>query len=262
MPNTELLELAARLIREGGLEALTMDSLAEAAGVSRTTVYRQVGSREALLAALEERGIALGERGDVRARILAAAGVVFPRLGLEGATIEAIAEAAEVGSATVYRHFGDKQGLIHAFVEARSPRRAVWQLARAPSGDLHADLLQLSRTVLSHMVENADLLRLAILERARDDSLFKELSRSPDRTMHAVTALLQHYAARGELVAEPPERLARAFLGLLFSAGMFPALLGLPGDCEPQRDAALLVSIFLNGVTVSGPRATKEQTAK
>ena len=51
----DLLAAAERLVRKRGLEALTMDSLAEAAGVSRATVYRQVGSREALLHKLAER---------------------------------------------------------------------------------------------------------------------------------------------------------------------------------------------------------------
>jgi AcrR family transcriptional regulator len=50
----QLLEAARRVIAQGGLAALTMDSLAIAAGVSRALVYQHFPDRESLLLALLE----------------------------------------------------------------------------------------------------------------------------------------------------------------------------------------------------------------
>ncbi len=258
----DLLTAAERLVRKHGLDALTMDSLAEAAGVSRATVYRQVGSREALLQKLAARGMEVGDRAEVRARVLAAAAQIFPRLGLEAATVEGIAEAAAVGVATVYRHFGDKQGLITAFLASQSPRRAVWARARALTGDLRADLEALAQTVLEHMKNNSGMFRLALIEHARDGDHMKEIERAPDRTEHAFTALFTHYATHGEtLRAElrtDPRALSRSFIGILFSLGLFGPLWGMSGDCDPARDARFAVELFLGGAasptTPANPR--------
>lgn len=262
----ELLDSAERLVRQHGLDALTMDSLAAAAGVSRATVYRQVGSRAALVHKLAARGVEIGERTDVRERILAAASELFPRLGLEAATVEGIAEAAGVGSVSVYRHFGDKQGLIVAFLASHSPRRAVWARARALSGDLRADLQGLAETVLAHMKANSGMFRLALMEHARGGEVMKELARSPDRTVHAFTSLFTHYAANGALLRAElrgePRLLARAFLGVLFSFGLFGPLWGMAGECEPERDARFAVDLFLGGAASRSPTATTHPRRK
>jgi AcrR family transcriptional regulator len=247
MTPAELLAIARRLIEEGGLDALTMDRLAEAAGISRSSAYRLVGGRDALLEWLAAEGVDVGERGDVRARILAAARDVFARQGLDAATVDAIAAAAGVGTATVYRHFGDKRGLIDAFVDTMTPRKTAWATARAPSGDLARDLGRLARAVLEHVATHEALVRLVLLEQLRGSTILGELSASEDRTIHGLAALMRHYIARGELVAEDPYRLARAFQGMLIGFGLFGTLWALPGTGDPERDAELVVALFLRG---------------
>lgn len=248
MTLSEIVEVARRILDEAGVAALTMDRLAREAGISRTSTYRLVGSREALLERLAAAGVDIGERADVRDRVLAAARELFSRQGLESATIEAIAETAEVGPATIYRHFGDKAGLLRAFIASVSPRKRVWATAHEPSGELAADLEQVARAALEHMVANQDLTRLMLLEQLRGSTVLGELSRSPDRTIHAIARLLAHYADRGDIVAHDPLRLARAFQGLVFSFGLLPMIWATPGDCAPEADAAWLVRLFLDGV--------------
>lgn len=250
---SELLAIARRLLAEGGPDALTMDRLAEAAGISRSSAYRLVGSREALLEHLAAAGVDVGERGDVRERVLKAAGEVFARQGLDGATVEAIAETAGVGSATVYRHFGDKKGLVAAFMQELGPRKLVWAAAREPSGDLAVDLERLARAVLESMAAHGPLMRLMILERLRGNSMLGELATAPDRSVHGLATLLRHHIARGELIDEDPYRLARAFQGMVFAFGVFGPLWALPGAGDPERDAALIVRTFLHGVTRGAP---------
>lgn len=247
MNQAELLEIARRLVEEGGVDALTMERLAEAAGVSRSSAYRLVGSREALVEQLAAAGVELGERGDVRERVLASAREVFSRQGFDTATVEAIAEAAGVGPATVYRHFGDKKGLVTAFMASLGPRRAIWAAVREPSDDLAADLVKLARVALEQMRASEGLMRLMFIEKLRGSSLLGELSASPDRAIHGLAALLRHHAARGVLVDEDPYRLAQAFQGLLLGFGLVGALWALPGTGDIERDAQLVVDLFLRG---------------
>lgn len=47
-----LLETARRLVRDRGPDSVTMDAVAEAAGVGKGTVFRRFGSREGLMASL------------------------------------------------------------------------------------------------------------------------------------------------------------------------------------------------------------------
>ncbi|MFN9942565.1 MAG: helix-turn-helix domain-containing protein, partial [bacterium] len=96
-----------------------MEALAERSGLSRATGYRRTGGREALVAALEARGVDAKPGADARGRILAAARTVFAKTGFESATIEEIAAEASLGAATVYRCFGDKDSLVAAFLDER-----------------------------------------------------------------------------------------------------------------------------------------------
>jgi AcrR family transcriptional regulator len=105
----DILAAAAQLVETHGPSGFTMDDLARAAGLSRATLYRQVGSREAVLDALQAAGSPVGDRKEVRDRIFEGARAVFGRAGFDGATIEAIAAEAGVGVATIYRHFRDSR---------------------------------------------------------------------------------------------------------------------------------------------------------
>jgi AcrR family transcriptional regulator len=57
------------------------------------------------------------QAGDVRARILAAASELIASGGRDAATTRAVAAAAGVQAPTIYRMFGDKQGLLDAVAE-------------------------------------------------------------------------------------------------------------------------------------------------
>src|ERR1700755_1362370 len=68
-------------------------------------------------------------------RILRAAGTLLP--GDPEASVEAIAAAAGVSRATVYRHFGSRDGLVDAVrAELRTSADANQQGALRPAGEL------------------------------------------------------------------------------------------------------------------------------
>lgn len=56
-------------------------------------------------------------RADTRRRLLDAAADLFAARGVDGASIDAIAERAERTSGAVYDHFGGKEGLLFALLD-------------------------------------------------------------------------------------------------------------------------------------------------
>lgn len=246
-------DAAARLVTQHGPDGFTMDDLAREAGLSRATLYRQAGSREAVLAALSEQGVEVGKRVDVRDRILAACRVVFTRAGFETATLEDIAREAGVGPATVYRQFGDKEGLISAFAGHIGPRRAMQEVALRPTGDLRADLERTAATVIRYAAEDLDLLKLAVLERMRGGRWAELLKDSPMRANTLLTRLLKSYAASGELGPEDPGRMAQAFAGMLFAFFVRPMLEGGPKP-DPEETARFITRVFLDGLASTARR--------
>ncbi|WP_257450184.1 TetR/AcrR family transcriptional regulator [Archangium lipolyticum] len=256
MPLTEnIIEAAARLVALHGPDGFTMDDLARESGLSRATLYRQAGSREAVLATLSEQGIEVGRRADVRERILAACRVVFTRAGFEAATLEDVAREAGVGPATVYRQFGDKQGLITTFASHIGPRRAMQEAALNPTGDLRADLERVAATLLRYMAQDLDLLKLALLEKMRGGQWAELLDASPIRVRTTLTQLLESYAASGALGPDDPGRMAMAFVGMLFASFMGTVLEGQPPP-EPGEAARFVTHVFLDGVASKKARRT------
>jgi AcrR family transcriptional regulator len=63
------------------------------------------------------------ERADAarnRRRILAAAGTLVAEQGIDAVSMEDIARAAEVGTGTLYRRFGDRAGLAFALLDEKT----------------------------------------------------------------------------------------------------------------------------------------------
>jgi AcrR family transcriptional regulator len=254
MPLSETItNAAARLVALHGPDGFTMEDLARESGLSRATLYRQAGSREAVLAALSEQGVEIGKRVDARDRILAACRVVFTRAGFEAATLEDIAREAGVGPATVYRQFGDKEGLISAFAGHIGPRRAMQEVALGPTGDLRADLERAAATVIRYAAEDLDLLKLALLERMRGGPWAEFLKNSSLRTQTALIHLLESYTASGALGPNEPQRMAQAFAGMIFAFFARPLLDGGPMP-DPEESARFITHVFLDGLAAPARR--------
>lgn len=56
-------------------------------------------------------------RADTRQRLLDAAAELFAERGIDGSSVDAIAERAERTSGAIYDHFGGKEGLLFALLE-------------------------------------------------------------------------------------------------------------------------------------------------
>lgn len=235
-----------------------MGEVARRAGVSRATLYRHCEGREALIEALASRGV-FSERTTPRERVLKGARAAFARWGIERATIEQIAARAAVSEATVYRLFKNKEGVVAAFLEEFSPRRAARALRERPSGDLRADLLRFATQTLSAASESPELVRIAIIEGLTQGSLVARVrAHGPMRTLPAVIALMESH--RAELRGMSPTDAAQAFMGITMSFGVFgPILHGLPVP-DPESTAAKIVALFCDGALATPKRSHARPT--
>jgi AcrR family transcriptional regulator len=244
----DVLKAAARIVSEQGPDGLTMERLARATGLSRATLYRQSGGRGAVLDALAAKGADVGDRTETRARILRGAREVFGRVGFEAAAVDDIAAVANVGVATVYRYFGDKDGLVAAFLDDLAPRRTAREARAAFSGDVRRDLENLAARMLAGMSEDAPLVRLLILETLRGGPLLSRVrAKSPTRTISAIAALLREYCAAGALRELDPHLLAQAFGGMLLAFGVVAPILRGETASDPVEAARAITDLFLVG---------------
>lgn len=241
---------AARRVYASDPEA-SLDAVAQEAGVSRATVYRRFPSRDELFAALnEERGMEINREGQdgVRERILDAAGRLFPDLGLHGATMERIAEAANVGPATVYRHFGDKEGLLRAWLDLASPRRAVSELGRIGGKDVESDLRALATMALRFMGTHHGLIRMTLSADPETRAMLGRVRSSSETTRATLAAYLRRQMEAGNLRQDDAEFLAEMFFGMLMARAVISPGFSERPPSDPEADAARLVRLFLEGL--------------
>jgi AcrR family transcriptional regulator len=85
------------------------------------------------------------QTSDTREKILNAALEIFSAKGFHGTTVDEIAERAELGKGTVYRHFHSKKGLFSELIRSK-----VAELEQAVTGaiDPRADVLEIIEAYL------------------------------------------------------------------------------------------------------------------
>ena len=149
---------ASRLL--AGDRQASVEDIAIAAGVSRTTFYRAFPSRAQLLRAIE-----VQPEPDTRDRVLEASIEMLRTQTLKELSMDALASQAAVSRANLYRLFPGKSALFTAILLAYSPFAPVMAvLARAgdhsPEEVIPEIVLTAYRTVAGH----AGVVRTLLLE--------------------------------------------------------------------------------------------------
>ena len=246
----QILDAAEQLLADN--PDFTMDELGTAVNLSRATLYRKIGNKEALLRRLaDERGLDQVETTDIRTRVLLAAREIFSRYGLLDVTMEQIAQEAGVGVATLYRHFGDKDSLVRAFAQELTPYRAIADATQHISGDLRADLIQVVQHMLRFLHENRDLARISFSQNEKTRQYMSHLRPSSERTLHQLINFFQAQRALGHFPTGNLQHLGLALTGMIFAFGfMAPTYHDMP-LVEPEVVAEFIVNLFLKGVNDS-----------
>jgi AcrR family transcriptional regulator len=183
------------------------------------------------------------ERGSARHRaILEAATTCFAASGFAGTSMDDVAAAARASKQTLYRTFGDKEGLFRAVIEANIAEAEAGTSdlleGLADTDDLEVDLLAFARRHVHDVVQPhlMRIRRLVIAEADRFPSLARTwFERGPERAHDAFEALFAHLAARGLLRVEHPRIAAEHFNWLVLSIPLHRSLY-LPDGAELDLD--------------------------
>ncbi|MGY0505022.1 TetR/AcrR family transcriptional regulator [Luteimonas sp. e5] len=196
-----------------------------------------------------------------RAAVLAAATQLFATHGFDGASMEQIAQLAGVSKLTVYSHFGDKEGLLTAVVEAHCEREMPLELFDpSPEMPLRPRLLQIA-LAFSAMVNDADTIaaqRMLSAPQAQPPALVRRYwSAGPMRIQNGLAELLQRRVEAGELAIDDPTQAASHFFALLKGEPYARAMIGhpdLPDADALERHAHSVVDLFLAAFTPAAKR--------
>lgn len=244
---------AARSLNARGA-GWSMAELARAAGVARATLRRRFARREDVLAALAHAG---DPRPTIRDRALDAFLAVARRKGLASATLEDVAAEAGLGVATIYRHFGGREGLLDAYANERTPRARLSLLDPA-AGRPPADVLRaVAQAMIEHLVAEGPLLLLGLSPDPEARRMLARLRELEAQSRAELRAWFERALARGQLRGEPTA-LTNGFVGMVAGA----ALLAEPGEIDPARLAGQLVELFLRGCEAPVRAMTRKTGAR
>lgn len=194
-------------------------------------------------------------RGDARRRaFLAAAGELFLERGYEGVAMADIVKRTGGSLATLYRCFGNKEGLFAAIIAE------VAEDIAAPLLDEGIDRLKpeaalqtLGEHFLSRILDPPALAwhRMVTAEGARHPTLREALLRQgPGRVRELLANYLARQAKAGALSLEDPVLAAEHFFGLVKAGVHMPAVCGEPIELCADRQrhhVAAAVRVFLRG---------------
>jgi TetR/AcrR family transcriptional regulator, mexJK operon transcriptional repressor len=191
-------------------------------------------------------------------RLIAIAASMFMERGFEGTSIDAVAEAAGIGKATLYARYKDKGELFAAVLQRKIDRwLAETETAEeAATGRIEDVLLALARRTIAGALtpEAVAISRIVMAESARFPGLAKRMHEQGWQCSNAaVAALLERFARAGQIEVEDTIVAADLFLSLVIGRQTRMAMLGIETDPDQvdQRVQAA-VKLFLNGVR---PRA-------
>ena len=165
-----------------------------------------------------------------RAAILAAAKQLFAAQGFEGTSMDAVAKVASVSKLTVYSHFGDKDALFKAAVEAKCEEQMPAAMFRVPKGTPIRDaLLVIAHGFhgLIHSAESLSLHRMMIANAGQDAHLTDLFfDAGPRKTLSGFEQFLHQAIALKQLDIPEPARAAQHFFCLLKGIGHLRQLCG------------------------------------
>jgi TetR/AcrR family transcriptional repressor of mexJK operon len=187
-----------------------------------------------------------------RAAILEAAMGLFPARGYDGASMEAIAQAAGVSKLTVYSHFADKEALFGAAVTECCAQMLPHRLfAPEPKLPVKAALTSIGRAFVDLMMdERAIALHRVMVSQAGHNRRLAEIffGHGPRAALQEMEAFLRGAEADGSLRIESPARAAEHFFCLLKGVRHMRVLVGLcapPSAAERDAHVAEVVAVFL-----------------
>ena len=161
--------------------------------------------------------------GSKRDAILKAASKVFLEVGFGAASMDTIANEAQVSKQTVYNHFGSKEELFAAMVRGSCEQMLTAFAEAAKQGNPERTLRAIAHLHMSVMSssDKQALRRILMAEAPRFPDLARIYYQSgPEQTRKFVADYLAEQGRRGTLKLDNPRILTEQFFGMLYSCWM------------------------------------------
>jgi AcrR family transcriptional regulator len=189
-------------------------------------------------------------------RIVAAATEAFLDFGFNAASMDLVAQRANVSKMTVYTHFKSKEALFGAIIDGLAGR-LVTQINRFALGDMapEAALRQFGRMYLELALAASSLAlhRVVIAESARAPALGQLIYHNGPRQI--VGSLADFLARQRSLRLPDPHLAAEQFLGMVLGHNQLQLLLNARPATEVRANIERIVdhavAIFLHGARAS-----------
>ena len=176
-----------------------------------------------------------------RLAILDAAQAEFLTQGFEGANTERISQLACVSKRTLYRHFGNKQGLFKAVLSRlHTATHHPGAVGFEPAKALKPQLLKLlKQEVIKHdTTYTLPVLRMIVVELLRQPEMANVMLEEVYAQENSLGLWVQQAHAAGALRGDNPELMTRMLNGMFSGMVVWPALLSgqenAAGRASPQ----------------------------
>ncbi|MGE7942401.1 TetR/AcrR family transcriptional regulator [Lysinibacillus xylanilyticus] len=183
-------------------------------------------------------------------KIIEAALHLVSEKGYTAATTKAIAELAGVNEVTIFRHFGNKRGILKAIIEQFSYYPLLQQeLNKNVTWDLETDLLNFSIKHFNFLMSIKDFVMIGFKEAMQFPEINEEIANIP---LHIKTELIHYFQEmheRGKIRDIDMEAAALSLIAINFGHFMSRARLGTFVSNMPNEELLKTsVSIFSRGL--------------
>lgn len=230
-------------------ESFTLDQLSEKAQTSRATLYRRIGSKEALLKNLNSQGlIQFDEQTSIKNRIMLATRKVVAKHGFINCTMEQIATEADLGIATLYRHFAEKEKLLLAFTSHLKSNLPFDEFSKIAHLSLEDGMLIMLKTMLKTIHKNSDMIQILFFSNPDERKYINTIRDGSKSTFSNIIKHLQHYKSQGKLPKNANlEDLVTSLLGQVMQFAIIsPQHFNRPLNVD--QDAKTIANLFCHGV--------------
>jgi AcrR family transcriptional regulator len=230
----------------------SLAEIAQAADISRATFYRAFASREELLHALD-----LEPEPESRDRLLAKALEMIGANGLAALSMDALADAASVSRATVYRVFPGKAALFREVVKTYAPFEPVALLLEHIADRPPEEVMpQVAAVLVELFATRAGLYRTLAFEITSQQEDTQEAAAFVlERGIGSLLEYVQRNMQEGRLRPIAPVVALQAFLGPLFIHLLTRSLAERELELTPSLDEVVshLVAFWLRAMQPDRP---------
>lgn len=150
-------------------------------------------------------------------KIIAAFIELFRDYGFKGTTTRAIAEKAGVNEVTIFRHFGNKKGIMDAALQTFSYSPFLEKIIQDEiTWDLEHDLLVMAESYHHYMDEIKDLVLISFTEAGLYPELNETIVKFPKQVKENLIYYFKEMNSRGKLIETNIELQAMNFVWLNF----------------------------------------------